>query len=66
MSCRFQFTLQFREVVNLTIKDYPNGFFLVGHRLMSATKIYDRQTPKSEPERAIEIETFVIWATVNN
>src|SRR6476660_9947399 len=41
MSKRLQLVLQLQEVVYFTVKDYPDGLFLIRHRLMTTREIYN-------------------------
>src|SRR5262245_26547913 len=66
MASRLQFAFQFRKVVDLSVEDHPDGLILIGHRLMYASKINDRQTAKTQSKRAIEVESFVVRTTVND
>ena len=47
VSAIFQFRAQFLEIVNFTVKNNPNGFFRVGHRLVPAGQINDRKPPEA-------------------
>ena len=52
VSVALQFPLQFRKVIDLSIKHNPNGLFLIRHGLVPAGEIDDRQPPESESKRA--------------
>ena len=61
----FQFTPEFKEVVDFTIENDPNGFFLVRHGLMTACEIDDREPAKTEPERSGNVVPLVIRASMD-
>jgi hypothetical protein len=62
----FQFLAQFREVVNLTVEDDPDGFLRIGHRLVAAFEIDNGKPPEPEPERPIQVEAFIVGAAVDD
>src|SRR5438093_9717650 len=53
-------------VVNLTIKDYPNGAIFIAHRLVTCFQIYDGQTAHAEPYVGADVEAGIIWAAMNH
>ena len=59
-----QLTPELQKIVDLAIKDYPNGFFLVRHGLVAAGKIDDREPSKAESERPDRIVALVIRTSV--
>src|SRR5262249_18001985 len=62
----FQFLFELWEVVDLAVEDDPDGAFRVGHRLMPAGQVDDRQTAEAEPERPIEVIPVVIGAAMHD
>src|SRR4029434_3690002 len=53
MALGFEQRPQIAMVVNLAVENDPTGSVLVGHRLVSASSIDDRQTPMSERSRRV-------------
>ena len=62
----FQLTLQLWKVVDFTVENHPNGFFPIGHGLMTAREINDREPAKTEPERSGEVVTLVVRPTMGD
>ena len=62
----FKFGAEFFEVVNLAIKDHPNRFASIGHRLVSSGQIDDRKPPEAQSKRARDEVTIVIGAAVDH
>jgi hypothetical protein len=57
---------EFLEIVNLAVKNSPNGLFRVRHRLMAAGQINDGEPAETQAERAIEKIAFVIRAAMKH
>ena len=66
VSSLFEFRTQFLEVINLAVQDDPYLLLRVGHRLVPAGQIDNRQPPKAEPNRAVKIVSLVIRATMDH
>ena len=62
----FQFTPEFKEVVDFAIENHPNGFFLIRHGLMTARKIDDREPAKAESERSGDVVPLVIRTSMDD
>ena len=62
----FQLALEFMEVVDFAVEDHPNGFFGVGHGLMSAGKINDRKPAEAEAKWPIEKISFIVGTTMGD
>ena len=54
MTARFELGAQLQVVVDLPVEHDPHGFLGVGHRLVAAGEVDDREPPESEPEIAVE------------
>ena len=61
-----QLRSQLSIIVNLAIEDYPNGFFCVRHRLMTAGQIDDGKPAESEANGAIEKVALIIRPAMDN
>src|SRR4029079_10756176 len=57
---------QFLEIVDLTIENYPDCFFGVGHWLMPAGQIDDGKSAKPEPDRTRNKVSFVVRPPVRD
>jgi hypothetical protein len=55
---------EFLIVIDLAIENYPGGLILIVDRLLAALDINDRQTPHSQSNVPIDIETIIVWPTV--
>src|SRR5205823_13304470 len=61
----FQLSPELLKIVDFTIEDDPNGFFLVRHGLVAARKIDDREPSKPESEWSCDIAPFVIRTSMD-
>src|SRR5436190_4678439 len=65
MPMTFQLGAELGEVVDLPVEDHPHGLFVVGHRLMAAGEVDNRQPTETETERAVDKKPLVIGAAMN-
>jgi hypothetical protein len=61
-----QLASEFRKVIDLSIKDDPDCFLSIGHRLMPPSEVDNREPPKAKPDRSGDEVTFIVGTTVNN
>jgi len=61
----FQLSPELLKIVDFTIEDDPNGFFLVRHGLVAARKIDDREPSKTESERPCDIVALIIGTSMD-
>jgi hypothetical protein len=53
-------------VIEFAVVGYPAGAVLVRHRLRARRgEIHDRQSSMTEPEAAVEVESFCIWTAMS-
>src|SRR5262249_55318673 len=57
---------EFLIIVNLAVKNDPNGFVFVGKRLVSATQIDDRKMAETQPDRTFHVIPLVVRAAMND
>ena len=60
-----QFASELGKVIDFAVENYPNGFFLVRHGLMTAPKVDDRESAKTESEWSGDVVPLVIRASVD-
>ena len=60
VAASFQFTAQFRKVVNLTVEDYPNAGVFVVDRLTPARKIDNAEPTHPKSDRPARVNTLVV------
>src|SRR5499426_2304088 len=58
--------LKLGEVVNFAVENDPNRSISIGHRLMPARKVDNRETPKSQTNRTGHILSFVVGPSMRN
>src|SRR6266513_2018051 len=61
----FQLSPELLKIVDFTIEDDPNGFFLVRHGLVAARKVDDREPSKTESERPCDIVALIIGTSMD-
>jgi hypothetical protein len=64
MTALFQHRSQFPVVVNLTVKDDPDGAVFIGHWLVPATKIHDREAAVPKSNGSIQPDARVVRPTM--
>src|SRR5439155_22131140 len=65
VAVRLQFLPELGEVVDLAIEHDPHRFFAVGHRLMAASEIDDRESSKAKAQWSIEMVALIVGAAVH-
>ena len=60
----FQLFPQFNVIKNLSVKDHPQGFILIVHRLFSASQIDDAKPALSQPDIILDIIPVIIRPSV--
>src|SRR5262249_16760816 len=56
---------EFSEVVDLPVEDDPDRSLGVGHRLMAAVEVDDREPAEAESERSFDVVALVVWPPVH-
>ena len=62
----FEFAPQLGEVVDLAVEHDPHRLLHVGHRLVAAGQVDDRQAAKAQAERARVVEALVVGPAVGD
>src|SRR5262249_14578414 len=63
---RFQHGAERAIVVELTVVDEPDGVVVVGHRLLPAGDVDDRQAAEAEADAVRGEQSFVVGTTMNH
>ena len=66
MSPAFELLAELAEVVDLAVEDDPDRLLGVGHRLMAAGQIDNRQSAKAEAERTRDVHALIVRPTVGD
>src|ERR1700730_3924945 len=66
MATLLKLSAELFEVVNLPVQHDPDVFFGIGHRLVSACEIDDRQAPETETDAITKEITFIVRTTMRN
>jgi hypothetical protein len=61
-----QLITQFLEVIDFAITNDPNGFILIGYRLVSASQVYNAQSAHPQSDAAAAIRAFVVGAAMRD
>ena len=61
-----EFLSEFFKVINLAVEDHPDGFFSIGHGLMTASQIDNRKAAEAKSEWTVEVVAFVVGASVSD
>src|SRR5438477_12672119 len=62
----FEFETQLLKVIDLAVKDDPNCFVSIRHRLMSARQVDDGKPSKTQSNRTFGKVTFVVRSAMNH
>ena len=63
---RFKITLQFPEIIDLPVKNDPDGTIFIAERLPSRVQIDDGEAPMCKADLPIRPEPLPIWAPVGH
>src|SRR5580704_4746903 len=62
----FEIPAKIEEIVNLAVKHYPDGAFLVENWLVAACKIDDAKPAHTEPGALLDKQPFIVGPAVNH
>src|SRR5437660_11857548 len=66
MALALQLCSQFPVIVNLAVKNDPNCFLGIRHRLMTSGQINDGKSSEAEPDRTREEVTLVVRTAMDD
>src|SRR5438105_449011 len=66
VSARLQLRAKCQVIVDLSIEDNVNRPVFIGHGLMPAGNIDDRETTMAETNVAVNIDAGIVWAAVRH
>ncbi|GBR74703.1 hypothetical protein AA700_0325 [Acidiphilium acidophilum DSM 700] len=66
MTLSDEFPAQDREIIDLTVKRNEHGVVLIAHRLMTCSKIEERQATKSHTDRGFNVKPFIVWPPMSD
>jgi len=66
MAALLEIGAQFLEIINLAVKDDPDRFFGIRHRLVASRQINDGKPPEAESERSGDQIALIVRSAMPN